>query len=207
MVAVVSGGPEFPRWEMPNVGDGNLPNRRKDDPPPPTVSELEALQQQAREEGYAAGHAEGLAAARQQMQQKMARFDALCEAAARPLQSFDDRTEQELARLAIVMARRVIARELQLSPDLIARAMRQAADALPAATRELRVRLHPDDLDLLNEMGAIEGHWTTHADASLTRGGCQLESERSRLDATVEARLAAVIDAVLGDDADDEANG
>jgi flagellar assembly protein FliH len=207
MVAVVSGGPEFQRWEMPNVGNGNLPNRRKDDPPPPTVSELEALQQQAREEGYAAGHAEGLAAARQQMQQKMARFDALCEAAARPLQSFDDRTEQELARLAIVMARRVIARELQLSPDLIARAVRQAADALPAATRELRVRLHPDDLDLLYEMCAIEGPWTTHADASLTRGGCQLESERSRLDATVEARLAAVIDAVLGDDADDEANG
>jgi len=205
MVAVVSGGPDFQRWEMPNVGNGDLPNRRKDDPPPPTVSELEALQQQAREEGYAAGHAEGLAAARQQMQQKMARFDALCEAAARPLQSFDDRTEQELAGLAIVMARRVIARELQLSPDLIARTVRQAADALPAATRELRVRLHPDDLDLLNEMGAIESHWTTHADTSLSRGGCLLESERSRLDATVEARLAAVIDAVLGDDADDEA--
>ncbi|EIL92219.1 flagellar assembly protein FliH [Rhodanobacter fulvus Jip2] len=205
MVAVVGNGPDVQRWELPNVGNGELPNRRKDDPPQPTVRELEALEQQAREEGYAAGRAEGLAAARQQLQQNMARFDALCEAAARPLQALDDRTEQELARLAIVMARRVVARELQLSPDLIAKAVRQAAAALPAATRDLRVHLHPDDLALLRELGAVESHWQLHADASLTRGGCQLESERSRLDATVEARLAAVVDAVLGDDVDDEA--
>jgi flagellar assembly protein FliH len=205
MVAVVGNGPDVQRWELPNVGNGELPNRRKDDPPQPTVRELEALEQQAREEGYAAGRAEGLAAARQQLQQNMARFDALCEAAARPLKALDDRTEQELARLAIVMARRVVARELQLSPDLIAKAVRQAAAALPAATRDLRVHRHPDDLALLRELGAVESHWQLHADASLTRGGCQLESERSRLDATVEARLAAVVDAVLGDDVDDEA--
>ncbi|KQX95139.1 flagellar assembly protein FliH [Rhodanobacter sp. Root480] len=205
MVAVVGNGPDVQRWELPNVGNGELPNRRKDDPPQPTVRDLEALEQQAREEGYAAGRAEGLAAARQQLQQNMVRFDALCEAAARPLQALDDRTEQELARLAIVMARRVVARELQLSPDLIAKAVRQAAAALPAATRDLRVHLHPDDLALLRELGAVESHWQLHADASLTRGGCQLESERSRLDATVEARLAAVVDAVLGDDVDDEA--
>ena len=67
------------------------------------------------------------------------------------------------------------------------------------------MHLHPDDLALLRELGAVESHWQLHADASLTRGGCQLESERSRLDATVEARLAAVVDAVLGDDVDDEA--
>jgi len=36
-------------------------------------------------------------------------------------------------------------------------------------------------------------------------GCCVQECERSRLDATVDARFAAVIDAVLGDDADDEA--
>ncbi|MFC5440726.1 FliH/SctL family protein [Rhodanobacter ginsenosidimutans] len=205
MVAVVGNGPDVQRWELPNVGNGELPNRRKDDPPQPTVRDLEALEQQAREEGYAAGRAEGLAAARQQLQQNMVRFDALCEAAARPLQALDDRTEQELARLAIVMARRVVARELQLSPDLIAKAVRQAAAALPAATRDLRVHIHPDDLALLRELGAVESHWQLHADASLTRGGCQLESERSRLDATVEARLAAVVDAALGDDVDDEA--
>jgi flagellar assembly protein FliH len=48
MVAVVGNGPDVQRWELPNVGNGELPTRRKDDPPQPTVRELEALEQQAR---------------------------------------------------------------------------------------------------------------------------------------------------------------
>jgi Flagellar biosynthesis/type III secretory pathway protein len=140
--------------------------------------------------------------AQQQLREHMARLDALYDAAARPLQIFDDRTEQELARLATVIASRVVAHELRLSPGLIAQVVRQAATALPAAARELRVHVHPDDLALLRELGTAESHWQLFADPALVRGDCRLESERSRLDARVETRLAAVIDAVLGDDAD-----
>ena len=193
---------DFQRWELPNVGIRPTASQAANAPPQPTVRELAALEQQAREEGYAAGHAEGLAAAQQQLRERMARLDALYDAAARPLLALDEQTGQELVRLATIVAGRVITRELQLSPDLIARSVREAAAALPAATRELRVRVHPEDLALLQELGAAESHWQLLADPALTRGDCQLESERSRLDARVETRLAAVIDAVLGDDAD-----
>ena len=193
---------DFQRWELPNVGIRPTASPAANAPPQPTVRELAALEQQAREEGYAAGHAEGLAAAQQQLRERMARLDALYDAAARPLLALDEQTGQELVRLATIVAGRVITRELQLSPDLIARSVREAAAALPAATRELRVRVHPEDLALLQELGAAESHWQLLADPALTRGDCQLESERSRLDARVETRLAAVIDAVLGDGAD-----
>ena len=193
---------DFQRWELPNVGIRPTASQAANAPPQPTVRELAALEQQAREEGYAAGHAEGLAAAQQQLRERMARLDALYDAAARPLLALDEQTGQELVRLATIVASRVITRELQLSPDLIARSVREAAAALPAATRELRVRVHPEDLALLQELGAAESHWQLLADPALTRGDCQLESERSRLDARVETRLAAVIDAVLGDGAD-----
>ena len=39
------------------------------------------------------------------------------------------------------------------------------------------------------------------SDPALARGDCRLESEHSRLDARVETRLAAIIDALLGDEA------
>ena len=200
-----SAAQDFRRWELPEVGNDH-PHRRATDPPvqQPTVHELEALHQQARSEGFASGHAEGLAAGQQQVREQLARLDALCDAVARPLQSLDEQVEKELARLATVIARRVIARELQLSPDLIAQAVRQAATALPAAARELRVHVHPEDLTLLRELGAVESHWQLLPDAALSRGDCRLESERSRLDARVDVRLAAVVDAVLGDDAGDE---
>ena len=192
---------DFQRWELPNVGTQPTASKAANTSPQPTVHELAALEQQAREEGYAAGHAEGKAAAQQQLRQRMAQLDALYESAARPLQALDEQTEQELARLATIVASRVIVRELQLAPGLIAKVVRQAASALPAATRELRVHVHSDDLALLQELGAAESHWQLLADPALARGDCQLESARSRLDARVETRLAAIIDAVLGDDA------
>ncbi|HUW52680.1 MAG TPA: flagellar assembly protein FliH [Rhodanobacter sp.] len=194
------------RWELPNVGCLQPVSKAANAVPQPTVRELEALEQQAREEGFAAGRAEGLAAARQQTDERLTRLDALYEAAAYPLQALDEQTERELARLAMVVARRVIVHELQLSPGSIAQAVRQAAKALPAATRQLRVHVHPDDLLLLRELGTAETHWQLFADPALARGDCQLDSEHSRLDARVETRLAAVIDSVLGDDrVDDEA--
>jgi flagellar assembly protein FliH len=191
------------RWELPQVHAAARSEPVDDLPAPPTVSELEALERQARDEGYAAGRAEGLADAARERRVVVARLESLLESAARPLASLDDATEQELARLAVVIARRVLAHELTTSPELIVQAVQQAARALPSATRELRVRVHPDDLVLLREHAVAEAHWQLLPDPALARGDCLLESERSRLDARVDTRLAAVVDAVLGMDEDD----
>lgn len=188
---------DFQRWEWPSMDAtaASAPAAIEQ----PTVQDLQAIEQQAREEGRAAGLAEGLAVAEQQLRQRMAQLDALYVATTHPLLAFDEQTADELARLAMVVARRVVAHELQLNPELIARAVREAADALPAATRELRVYLHPDDLALVRALDVAERDWQLLADPSLARGDCRMESERSRLDARVETRLAAVIDAVLGE--------
>ena len=191
----------YQRWEPPQVGDAQAP-APAESVNHPTVSDLETLERQAREEGYAAGHAQGLAEARAQGRERIARLESMCAQAARPLDALDAAVEHELAELALLVARRVMAYELATHPEYIVHAVRQAAAALPAATRELKVRLHPDDLALLRELDAAEPYWQLVADATLRRGDCLLQSERSRLDARVETRLAAMIDAVLGAEAD-----
>nr|WP_199040801.1 flagellar assembly protein FliH [Dyella sp. ASV24] len=194
----------FERWLPPEVGEPAAP-----EPVPveavqqPTVRDLEALEEQAREEGYAAGHAQGMAEASDVLQERMQRLDALLESAARPLRSMDELVELELARLAMTVARQVVAHELRTAPDLVVEAVRQAALALPSASGNLRVRLHPDDLALLRSLDMVESHWQLLPDNSLQPGDCLLESERSRLDARVETRLAAVVDAVLGAEAEE----
>ncbi|MFA6230071.1 MAG: FliH/SctL family protein [Rhodanobacter sp.] len=190
---------EFQRWELPQVGSAPVPEKVVA-PAQPTVRELEALEQQARDEGFAAGHAEGMAAAKAQGEQQMERLLAVYKAAARPLDVLDERTAQELVRLATVIARRVVLAELKQSPELIAQSVREGVKALPSASRDLRVILHPDDMALLRELGVVEEHWQLSADPSLARGDSMMESGRSRLDLRLDTRLAAVIDAVLGDD-------
>ncbi len=194
----------FERWDAPQMGAAVRQEVPSVAPPGPTVFELEEIERHAREEGYAAGIAEGRAAAKAELDEQLARFEALCLAAARPLDALDKTTERELARLAAVMARRVVGRELKIDPALIEIAVREAVAALPSATRELRIWVHPDDLPLLGELGAREPHWRFDANPALSRGDCTLESVSSRLDARVDTRLAAVIDAVLGTDIDEE---
>jgi flagellar assembly protein FliH len=190
----------YQRWEPPQMGQPPAP-AADEAPAHPTVSDLEALERQAHEEGHAAGFAQGLAEARAQGREQLARLESICVQAARPLDALDAAVEEELAQLAMLVARRVIAHELAMQPERIAQVVRQAAAALPSATRELRVRLHPDDLALLRELDAAEPHWQLLADPALARGDCLLENDRSRLDARVETRLAAMIDAVLGSEA------
>lgn len=187
------------RWEPPLVG-GALEVR---EPPAADVPEagvdLEALERAARERGHADGLLEGREAARRELAQFRDRFEGLLVAIARPLQSLDAATERELTGLAMVVARRVIAHELHTHPALIQQAVQEAAAALPSARRGLRIHLHPEDLTLLRESNAIDVHWELLPDPALAPGDCRLETESSRLDARVEARLASIVDAVLGD--------
>src|SRR6516225_7867554 len=124
----------FQRWLPPEMGEPAVEPAPVEPVMQPTVRDLEALEQQARDEGYAAGQAEGLAAARDLMNSRMARLDALLDAAARPLHAMDELVELELARLAMTVARQVLAHELRTSPDLVVEAVRQAALALPSAS-------------------------------------------------------------------------
>ncbi|WNL47260.1 flagellar assembly protein FliH [Dyella sp. BiH032] len=192
----------FRRWELPDVGE---PKASEPTPEPqvplPTVADLEGLEREAREAGYAAGLAEGRAAAREALREQVDLLEGILRAAARPLDALDDATEQELARLALVIARQVIGHELRTSPELVVSTVRQAVLALPSAARTVRVYLHPEDLALLRELDAAESDWQLIADLALQRGDCRVESETSRLDARVETRLAAVADAVFGDEA------
>jgi flagellar assembly protein FliH len=82
--------------------------------------------------------------------------------------------------------------------------VRQAISVLPASARNIKVHLHPEDAQLVREILSMENgaeeerRWSIVEDGTLTRGGCKVESDTSRIDSTVESRLATVINEVLG---------
>lgn len=192
----------YQRWELPSVGA--QPVRRKEEPvvARPTVAEIESIELAAREEGFNAGLAEGRATARRELTAQVARVEALLASAARPLAALDADVGRELAWLATVIAERVLMGELSTSPEKILDVVNQAVNVLPAGERHIRVFLHPDDAAIVRDhrtAGEIE--WSVVDDRAMHRGDCRLESEHSRLDASLRTRLAAVIDAVLGEEA------
>ena len=202
----------FERWELPNMG--------KPEPPPPQVEEVEVdevqpltaeqiaeIEDAARKEGYAKGfeqgQRDGLVAGKKQIDDTVRRLDKIIKAFSLPLEEVDDAVEEELLALALVVARQVIRREIQQDPQLILSVVREAMSELPSAARQVRIYLHPDDAALVRDTfhsdESEERAWKIVDDVAISRGGCRIESQTSRIDATVEKRLETVIANIFGD--------
>lgn len=194
----------YKRWELPQVETGGLATFG-----PLTASQVELLQKQAYDEafckgqdaGFKQGYQQGLEQANVETHARLEQLKALLEVLAKPLDVLDDEVEASLVELTIAIARQLIRREIKASPGEIVAVAREAMRVLPLSSRNIRLHLHPEDASLVTEaMGQPmqQGGWAVVEDPTLTRGGCEVETDDSRVDATVETRLARVISNLFG---------
>jgi flagellar assembly protein FliH len=201
-------GADGASWVPPSVAGPLITFRGKQ----ASASALEDEARAAREAGFERGRSEGLAAAAVEAAARMAELDArrqLLEGLARqiamPLERFDEETAAEMARLALTVGARLARRELTADPQQVMAIIRECLDVLPSAAREVRIRLNPRDASALREHllpGGEAGSLQVVEDGRMSRGGCVIEAEASRIDAQFESRVAAAVVAVLGDEED-----
>jgi flagellar assembly protein FliH len=175
-----------------------------------TAGVLEDLQQEAYREGYAIGLREGSAAGQDQVRQQVERLDQLLTDLARPLEQLDDEVQRELVALAVALARQLLRRELRQDPTQIIGIVREAIGQLPVAARDVRVQLHPEDAAIVRAHLAPAEHeraWTLVEDPMMMRGGCQVVSAASRVDARLESRLGAMLSEIMGGERESESRG
>lgn len=189
-------------WVLPRIDGPVLPRRRSAD--------LDAIEREAWERGYAEGRAAGLAAAEQhvhaasgEIDRRLQQLQSICDFLTRPLAELDQQVIEQLGTLAGAIARHLVRRELKLHPDEIVAVIRETVALLPANARDVHVHLHPEDAALVRERlspAASDRAWSIVEDPMLARGGCRVTSESSTIDAAVEQRLGAAIATVLGDE-------
>jgi len=189
-------------WTVPQV-EGPVVGQRR-------VADLNLLEREAWEQGFATGRAAGRAQSlteqetlTQELRTRVQRLEGVLNLQARPLAELDEIVLRQLASLAGAIARQLVRRELRTQPEQIIAVIRETVALLPAAARDVRIHLHPEDAALVRERlvePAAERAWTLVEDPVITRGGCRISSENSSIDAQVETRLGAAIAAVLGDE-------
>jgi len=168
---------------------------------PPTVSGLADLQAEAHAEAFAQGLAEGRDAGRGEVRVQVERLAGMFYDLAKPFEVLNAEVERELLTLAMALARQIVRRELKTDPTQIIGIIRDAIAALPVAAREVRVHLHPEDAAVVRENLApteSERAWTMIEDPVMARGGCQITTTTSRIDARLETRLAAILSELMG---------
>jgi len=149
------------------------------------------------------GLAEGREAGRAEIRAQVDRLAGMFYDLARPFEVLDAEVERELLTLAMALARQIVRRELKTDPTQIIGIIREAIAALPVAAREVRVHLHPEDAAVVREHLAPtenERAWAIVEDPVMARGGCQITSATSRVDARLESRVGAILSELLGNE-------
>jgi flagellar assembly protein FliH len=182
-------------WAVPDVGDTPSAQQK------PTVSGLADLQEEAYKEAFEQGLAEGREAGRAQVRAQVEQLAGMFYDLAKPFEELDAEVERELLSLAMALARQIVRRELKADPTQIIGIIREAIAALPVAARDVRVHLHPEDAAVVRQNLAPtenERAWGIIEDPVMARGGCQITTATSRIDARLETRLGAIVSELMG---------
>lgn len=182
-------------WTAPDMNSPAVNQRL------PTVSGLADLQEEAYKEAFDQGLAEGRKAGQVEVRAQVDRLAAMFHDLAKPFEVLDAEVERELLTLAMALARQIVRRELKTDPTQIIGIVRDAIAALPVTARDVRVHLHPEDAAVVREHLApteSERAWTLVEDPVMARGGCQITTTTSRIDARLETRLAAILSELMG---------
>ncbi len=190
----------FAAWSPGDLAGGptpqaNVQRAAEEAPKVDVAAQLKAQLHAARQAGYQDGYRDGLVALdgfRQSFaMQTSAQIGALLKSLTTELAGLQQEMAQSLAISATNLAGRVVRTELQTQPALIASVAREALDTLLLSAEHITLRVHPDDHALV-ALGATDVLAARGArllsDASMTRGGCLVESDIGVIDASLETR-------------------
>ncbi|MFT7723370.1 MAG: FliH/SctL family protein [Roseateles sp.] len=180
-------------------------------PPPEPEPDLHEQLHAARQGGYQDGYRDGMAALEafkhSFAQQISAQVGTLVQGFDAELRGLEGEMAASLARIAVELARQVVRSELAQRPELVARVAHDAVEALQLSARHVRVRVHPDDHPLVlagagSELQAREAQLVP--DATVARGGVQVEADIASVDASIATRwqqaAAAIGQAAIWED-------
>ena len=192
-------------WQLeelhtPLISPTNLsPN---DDSSLAAVSVLNAERDRLVAEAYDAGYEAGRESAASSDAARIANAVQILRSSAEQLIANESKAmhvlEENVAALAVTIARQIIGREVRTSPDLIIDLVRIAVAEFPV-DQPLRIRVNPIDLSMLSVVSdgvairiAPDREIAWAADARVMPGGCVVEGRERIIDGRVDTALERV---------------
>lgn len=153
------------------------------------------LLDEARREALAQGREETARQTAELLQQSTARMGAALEDFRQERDLYFARVEQEVVRLALAIAARILHRESQIDPLLLSGAVRVALGQLAESTG-VRLRVPLAELPMWEEMLRLLPNLPlrprVEGEAGMKAGECRLETELGSVDLGVRAQLAEI---------------
>jgi flagellar assembly protein FliH len=161
-----------------------------------SAAEFERALQDAYNRGYTDGLRAGESAEGGRLRNAMAALQDALTSVQEGGERWVGNAEENLAALAVGVARQIVGRELTTDPEIVTDLVRRAMADFPIG-QPLTVRLHPSDLHAVSSAitpvndGSVglrnEVHWI--GDARIAPGGCFVEGRERIVDGRVDTAL------------------
>lgn len=177
-----------------------------EDVKPLTLEDVEAVRQDAWNEGFSTGEKDGFHAGQLKATQeahdvlaaKVAALDGIMQQFFEPIAQQDQQIEEALLDLITRISSQVIQRELSVDSSQIKQVVRESLKLLPASSDVVRVYVNPQDFEQIKTLRERhEEHWKIIEDDDLLPGGCRFESVNTRIDASIETRIEHIAKQIL----------
>lgn len=159
---------------------------------------------QGYQEGYDQGYREGMTKAAEEASGLRSQAADVLAQTEKLRRSTIESLEQEIIDLALDIAEKLLSAQLTLDREVT---LDVAAESLRLVADRLNVVLYvnPDELELVeNRMGELKnllparGLLQVVSDSAIEPGGCKVETEQGRVDATIETRREGLLKALYG---------
>lgn len=173
---------------------------------PLTLEDVEAVRQDAWNEGFSAGEKDGFHAGQLKAAQeaqavlsaKVAGLENVMQQFFDPIAQQDQALEEAMLDLVLRISEQVIQRELTLDSSQIKQVVRECLKVLPVGSTAVRVYINPQDFEQIKALRERhEEDWKIIEDDDLLPGGCRFESLNTRVDGSIETRIAHIAQQIL----------
>ncbi|MGD0210724.1 MAG: FliH/SctL family protein [Desulfomonilia bacterium] len=158
-------------------------------------AEKEAIEMEAYRKGLEQGQAQGQKMAAKKIEPLIQTVSNAIEELKKMRQVIIEKHQDQLLEILVLMAEKVIHREIHLSPDIILDTIRQACTHL-TETEEIRLRIHPSDFEYIRDIERIlsthlTGKRNVHfvEDGAIDRGGIIIDTEFGEIDASIRSQI------------------
>lgn len=176
-------------------GTGGIATADSDALSVPPTRALEQREKQGFERGVQEGEARAKKAFEQSLTVARASIAAALVEFKTQRESYFNRVEPEVVQLALNIARKILHREAQMDPLLLAGMVHVALEKVDQGTR-VRLRAHPDEIHFWNkhfsESGTLSVSPEIIGDATLKSGECALETEIGSTHISLEMQLKEI---------------
>ncbi len=150
------------------------------------------------EAAYARGRREGLDSVEGNLETSAQALAAAVAEISRLRESLAKNSSQDMLRLVMAVSEQVIRREVAADPKVILTIIETALKS-SVRTDQYCIRINPADLETVTKqkplfLASISGlkNISIETDASISPGGCRIDSDLGDVDATIETQLEAI---------------